>query len=161
MARRITFAVAVLIIAGLGGLNVLDRRGNLVMAQEADSSNAALSSDVSSSAPDLKTPPPDVAGPWCGEIDDNALGSGTITLSIIQKGSHLGGTWSDDLGGSGKLTGKIKGTAITAKLHFNGSKCRLAVNGILVAPDEVTGNYALFGCKQADGGSFDITSPSC
>jgi len=33
--------------------------------------------------------------------------------------------------------------------------------GTLVAPDEVTGTYSIFGCHQSDGGTLDITSPSC
>lgn len=108
-----------------------------------------------------KTPPLDVAGPWCGSIQDNALGSGEITVAIKQKGSKLGGTWTDNFGGFGTLSGKIKGTALTAKLHDKASKCKIVMNGILVNPGEVSGTYSQFGCHQADGGSFDITSPIC
>ena len=108
-----------------------------------------------------KSPPPDVAGPWCGSIEDTDLGPGTISLEVNQKGANLSGSWSDTLGGSGTFKGKIKGDAITATLKQRDTKCKVAMVGTLVAPDEATGTYSIFGCKQSDGGTFDITSPSC
>lgn len=109
----------------------------------------------------LNTLLPNVAGPWCGSIQDNVFGSGQITLAINQRGSRIGGTWTDDFGGFGTLSGKMTGTALTAKLRDRANKCNIVVNWILVNPGEISGTYAQFGCHQADGGSFDITSPSC
>lgn len=108
-----------------------------------------------------KTPPRDVQGGWCGSMSDNHLGSGTITLAIDQKGSKLAGTWAADLAGSGTLKGKIAGSTVTLTLSPAGNKCRAAVNGTLVEPGEITGNYSIFGCQQSDGGTFDITRPDC
>jgi len=136
-------------------------RGNAAWAEDATDSNGDLVPSNPFFVPDKKTPPPNVAGSWCGSIQDNVLGSGEITLAIKQKGSKLSGTWTDDFGGFGKLSGKIKGTALTARLRDKASKCNIAVNGILVNPGELSGTYSQFGCHQADGGSFDITSPTC
>lgn len=103
----------------------------------------------------------DVQGDWCGSTSDNHLGSGTISLAINQKGSNLIGTWTADLAGNGTLKGKIAGSVVTLTLRPEGNRCRAAVNGTLVEPGEITGNYTIFGCQQSDGGTFDITSPNC
>jgi|SRR5215469_518918 len=134
--------------------------GGLAWAQESgegDSAGGALASPNGKN-----TPLPNVAGAWCGSIQDNNLGSGQIHLSINQNGKLLSGTWTDNLGRGGRLTGKVKkSNAVVAKLFNRDNNCKLMVNGILVEPDEITGNFSQFGCRQADGGSFDITSPTC
>jgi hypothetical protein len=154
MQQRITvaFFALLLVVTGLSG------SASSVMAQGRDASEIA---SASSDAKVKKSPPPNVAGSWCGSVKDNDAGSGEINLSIKQSGKQLSGTWSDDFGGSGTLSGKINGTAVSAKLKDQANKCKLQVNGTLVSPGEITGNYSQFGCHEADGGSFDITSPSC
>jgi hypothetical protein len=52
----------------------------------------------------------------------------------------------------------VQGNAIIATLKPKGTPCRFQVNGTLVSPTEITGNYSVFGCHRADGGSFDINS---
>lgn len=108
-------------------------------------------------------PQADVRGPWCGSIDDNQLGSGTISLAIKQDlcTGRLSGRWTDDLGASGTLKGETQGEAVIVTLRPRGTRCRFAVNGTLVSPNEITGNFSIFGCKRSDGGTFDITRPSC
>ena len=108
-----------------------------------------------------KSPPLSVAGSWCGPLKDDDLGPGQINLSINQSGKQLSGSWSDDFGGNGTLTGKINGTAVSVKLKDDANKCKIQANGTLVAPGEITGTYSQFGCHEADGGSFDISSPTC
>jgi len=43
-------------------------------------------------APDRSSRPPNIAGAWCGSINDNNLGEGTINLSIVQKGRFFPAT---------------------------------------------------------------------
>jgi hypothetical protein len=107
---------------------------------------------------DQKSAPPNVRGAWCGPIDDNQLGSGSITMNVLQKGSKIHGSWTDDLGASGTFKGKVNGDAVIVTLKARGSKCRFHVNGTLVTPTEISGSYSIFGCHVADGGDFDINS---
>ncbi len=153
----LVFALSLLEVSRVGELPAQIRAyGGVAWAQDSDDS----SSDVTQ--PESKgPPPPDVAGPWCGSIDDNDFGSGSISLAVNQKKTKLSGSWSDTLGGNGTFKGKINGDSVTATLMQRGTKCKVAMVGTLVSPDEVTGTYSIFGCHQSDGGSFDITSPSC
>lgn len=124
-------------------------------------SDAAQSDSVDNfieSEPDQKSTPPTVGGAWCGSLEDNQLGSGTISMNILQKGSKIRGSWTDDLGASGTLKGKVRGDAVVVTLKPRGTNCRYHVNGTLVSPTEITGNYSIFGCHIADGGNFDINS---
>ena len=107
------------------------------------------------------SPPPDVQGAWCGTLNDSRAGSGTIAMTISQNRTRLGGTWTNDLAGSGTFRGRIAGNAVTFTLRLTGSACRAAVTGTLVQPGEITGSYSIFGCHQADGGTFDMTNSDC
>jgi hypothetical protein len=110
------------------------------------------------SEPDQKSTPPNVGGAWCGSLEDNQLGSGTISMNVLQKGSKIHGSWTDDLGASGTFKGKVQGNAVVVTLKPRGTNCRYHVNGTLVTPTEISGNYSVFGCHIADGGNFDINS---
>ena len=153
-ARFMSFASLIAVLLVFCGLQI----GGAAWAQEASQSAAPVGT------PDAKlkkSPPPNVAGSWCGSLKDDDEGAGQINLSIKQNGKQLSGNWSDDFGGSGTLTGKISGTAVSVKLKDVASKCKIQGNGTLVSPGEITGTYSQYGCHEADGGSFDITSPSC
>jgi hypothetical protein len=54
----------------------------------------------------------DVAGTWAITVE-TAAGSGTPTLTLKQDGETLSGTYSSQVFGEQKVTGTIKGTAIT------------------------------------------------
>ena len=108
-----------------------------------------------------QSPPPDVQGAWCGTLNDSRTGSGTIAMTISQKRTKLGGIWTSDLAGSGTFKGRIAGNAVTFTLRHAGSACRAAVTGTLVQSGEITGSYSIFGCHQADGGTFDMTNSDC
>jgi hypothetical protein len=162
MIRKVAFAVLAFALgfSGVSPVGELPAQilayGGVAWAQDSNDS----SSDVAQ--PESKgPPPPDVAGSWCGSIDDVDFGSGSISLAVNQNKAKLSGSWSDTIGGSGTFKGKITGESITATLKQRGTKCKVAMVGTLVAPDEVTGTYSIFGCHQSDGGTFDITSPSC
>jgi hypothetical protein len=172
MGRKISFAILAFALGLLGVSRVVGLRAKIgaysavAWAQDStpsvdDAAQDDSGGDAIESEPNSMTSPPGVHGAWCGPIDDNQLGAGTISMAIKQKGSKLSGSWTDDLGASGTLKGKVQGDAVIVTLKPRGSKCRFAVNGTLVSPNEVTGNYSIFGCKASDGGTFDITRPTC
>lgn len=169
MVRRIAFAILAfasvsLGVNGVGGLPAeIGPYSAVAWAQDSTQTAAAAQDDSADDTSEFatKSSPANVAGPWCGSINDNAFGSGTISLQVKQKGTKLSGSWSDTLGASGKFKGKINGDSITATLRARGTNCKIAMVGALVAPKEASGTYSIFGCKQSDGGTFDITSPSC
>jgi hypothetical protein len=163
----LVFALGLFGVSRVGGLPAKIAVGGAVAwAQDStpadDAADDAAHDDSGGDAVPLnKKRPHHVAGPWCGSIYDNQLGSGNLSVELHQRGTSLSGRWSDDLGFSGTFTGKIKGDAVTGRVKKRHSKCKVAVVATLVAPDEITGSYTQFGCHQSDGGTFDITSPSC
>lgn len=168
MVRRIAFTILAFALGSFGVSRVgglpakIAVGGAIAWAQDSTPADDAAQDDSGGDVVPLKkTPPPNVAGPWSGPIEDNDLGRGTISLEVNQKGGNLSGTWSDTLGLSGTFKGKIKGDAITATLKEKGAKCKGKWVGTLVTPDEVTGTYSIFGCKVSDGGTFDICTPAC
>jgi hypothetical protein len=56
--------------------------------------------------------PVDVAGKWALTVE-TAGGTGTPTIDLKQDGETLSGTYSSQVFGEQKLTGKIKGDAIS------------------------------------------------
>jgi len=56
--------------------------------------------------------PADVAGTWAITVETQA-GSGTPTVTLKQDGEKLTGTYSSQVFGEQKVTGSIKGNAIT------------------------------------------------
>src|ERR1044071_9458979 len=56
--------------------------------------------------------PADVAGTWAITVE-TAGGTGTPTLRLTQSGETLTGTYSSEVFGEQKVTGTIKGNAIT------------------------------------------------
>jgi hypothetical protein len=102
----------------------------LVLVAFAFFASAASSQEVEE--PAKKARPVDVSGAWCGVLHDQIYGDGQLNVSVQQHGNSLRGTWSDDLGGFGRFTGKIHGDALTLIFRNAASKCKLAVNGALV-----------------------------
>ena len=56
--------------------------------------------------------PADVAGTWAITVETGG-GTGTPTLRLTQSGETLTGTYSSEVFGEQKITGTIKGNAIT------------------------------------------------
>jgi hypothetical protein len=56
--------------------------------------------------------PADVAGNWAISVETQG-GSGTPTLTLTQDGESLTGTYSSQVFGEQKVTGTVKGNAIT------------------------------------------------
>lgn len=91
MVRKISFAILAcavgsFLIGSIGGHRVqIGYDGAVTWAQD---SIPADDGDAAEPEPNKKSPPPNVRGSWCGSINDNQLGSGTISLAITQKGSN-------------------------------------------------------------------------
>ena len=74
--------------------------------------------------------PADVAGTWAITVE-TAGGSGTPTLTLEQNAEKLTGTYSSQVFGEQKVTGTIKGNAITFgfKTSFQGSDVTVTYTG--------------------------------
>jgi hypothetical protein len=75
--------------------------------------------------------PADVAGKWALTVE-TAGGTGTPTVELKQDGEALTGTYSSTVFGEQKVTGTIKGTAITFgfKTSFQGSDVAVTYTGM-------------------------------
>lgn len=60
----------------------------------------------------LQEKPAGVAGTWALTVETGA-GTGSPTLKLTQDGETLGGTYSSEVFGEQKVTGTLKGSAIT------------------------------------------------
>jgi len=88
MLRKVGFAILAFAfgffgVSRVGGLPAkIAVDGAVAWAQDSSPAVDAAQDDSAGDAVPLKTktPPPDVAGPWCGSVEDNEFGSGTISL---------------------------------------------------------------------------------
>jgi hypothetical protein len=140
--------------------------GSLAWAQDATDTD-----DTADVSTEPAAKPPDIAGDWSGEVDDNnpAIGEASFSISVFQKKSKFRGDWETGFGGAGTFVGKIKadGETLSFKLKQKHSKCKIRSEGMLViptaAPDlvaqpEITGTYTTNkNCRGAEGGTFTLT----
>jgi len=142
--------------------------GGVAWAQDATDTDD--SADVST---EPATAPPDIAGDWSGDVDDNNpdIGERAFSIEIFQKKSKFNGTWEIGSGLTGGFKGMIKadGETLTLKLKRKHSKCRISAEGTLTetaGPDvagivqqpEIEGTYKASPkkCQGAEGGSFTL-----
>jgi hypothetical protein len=101
----------------------------------------------------------DITGNWGGQIKSSLSGNGALTLTVVQSGTNLSGTWSaiysnpaDNTGGS--LTGSINGTNLEAALSpGNPLSCPVHATGILNG-STISGTFAVFNCTVSASGTF-------
>lgn len=107
---------------------------------------------------------PDIAGTYVGSLYDNIAGRGVVTVTILQDGKTLTGTWATEFassqryGNSGELQGVLI-TTTTAQVYLSSSvpgACPFLAT-IVVEGTELTGTYAAHNCTRGDGGSFTAT----
>jgi hypothetical protein len=108
-----------------------------------------------------------VASSWSGPISDALLGSGTLSLSLVQYPSDsVTGTWAttfansnDDL--SGAVAGNINGSTLSVRLKPNNPPtCQygpFALTASLTGTTSMTGTFATIDCTVADSGTFSAT----
>jgi hypothetical protein len=143
-------------------------------AQEASDTDATDADDSADVSTEPATAPPDIAGDWSGDIDDNNpdIGELAFSIEVFQKKSKFNGNWEIGSELTGGFKGKIKadGESLTFKLKRKHSKCRISAEGTLgtTTPDvaggvleevpEITGTYKASPkkCMGAEGGSFEL-----
>lgn len=105
------------------------------------------------------------AGNWSGSIDDQRLGSGTLTLSISQTGDSVSGIWStayadtaNDIGG--RVTGSVSGSTLSILLRpLSPPTCQYGpfeVTATLTGT-ALSGTYTTVQCAVEDGGTIAAT----
>ena len=78
--------------------------------------------------------PADVAGKWALTVE-TAAGTGSPSVALTQDGEKLTGTYSSQVFGEQKVTGTIKGSAITFGFttEFEGNKVTVTYTGTVDA----------------------------
>lgn len=112
---------------------------------------------------------PVVANNYCGQMSDAKLGNLPLHLNVKQKGNALGGTWTDNNGDAGPISGTVrKDGTVSATLKINGAACRGVFRGQWAhgpygAGFEISGNYIWVGkaCQPEDGGTFLVDTWEC
>jgi hypothetical protein len=147
--------------------------GGVAWAQEASDTDATDADDSADVSTEPATAPPDIAGDWSGDVDDDnpEIGERAFSIEIFQKKNKFNGTWEIGSGLTGGFKGMIKadGETLTLKLKRKHSKCRISAEGTLgetAAPDvagivqepEISGTYKASPkkCQGAEGGSFQL-----
>ncbi len=167
LSKTLMILTTSLAVFGIGHVRALVAHGQFGCAvASAASWDDGSSADDDATAPDdaaapdkHKLPPPDIAGDWEGELDDDFLGFSSIEMEINQKGTKIKGPWDSDFGGS-KFTGSINGDG-EVKMNLKAGKggCHLSAVGQLVTVGEIEMTYVVKGCKgvpKHDFGSIDI-----
>ena len=131
-----------------------------------DAADTDDSADVSA----VKVAPPDIAGDWTGQVDDDSLGVASFDVEIFQKHNKIKGSYTVG-GDAGTYKGKIgsNGVTVTFSLKQVKSKCKIKAAGTLTEPapadqggaitdePEISGTYTAKKCGDITGGSFFIT----
>lgn len=99
-------------------------------------------------------------GQWSGTIQDSVAGSGTITATLTQSGSSIGGTWQATfLAGvnGGSAVGVINGSQVALELHpSDAMACPYNVVAHRTG-STLSGNYSAFNCTGTITGTVTIS----
>jgi hypothetical protein len=167
LSKTLMILTTSLAVFGVGHVRALVAHGQFGCAvasaaswDDGSSPDDATAPDDDAVAPDKhKVPPPNIAGDWEGELDDDDLGFSSVELGINQKGTKLSGDWESDFGGS-SFKGSINGAGdIKMNLKAGNHGCHLAAIGQLVTTGEIELTYKVKSCKgvsKHDIGSIDI-----
>lgn len=99
-------------------------------------------------------------GQWSGTIQDSQAGNGTITATLTQSGTDIGGTWEATFASGtngGSAVGTINGSQVVFELQ---PSLALACPYRVVAHrsgSTLSGNYAAFNCSGTITGTLTIT----
>ena len=111
-----------------------------------------------------------LTGTWSGAVVDPVSGTGTMTLTMIQTGAGVGGTWSTSLesnpsmkGGSagGSTAGSLASLFLTPTTSIV-CESGMTLSGTLnvtatLAGNRLTGTYLVLTCNSATSGTIDLT----
>jgi hypothetical protein len=119
----------------------------------------AQADDVAAS-PDAKMILP-VAGTWIGPINAGPDGSGTLTLTIMQNGKKLDGSFSSDINGGvgGSLKGNVAGDVVKVDLTDTMGSHHCKVSSMAtVSGSDMSGMFMVRGGKHCHGsGTINLT----
>ena len=169
LSKTLMILTTSLAVFGIGHVRALVSHGQFgcAVASAASWDDGSSAADDDTTAPDddavapdkHKVPPPNIAGDWEGELDDDDLGFSSVEFGINQKGTKISGPWDSDFGGL-KFKGSINGAGdIKMNLKAGKGGCHLAAIGQLVTEGEIELTYKVKGCKgvsKHDIGSIDI-----
>lgn len=103
-----------------------------------------------------------VAGSWSGALTNTVVGNGTLTLTIVQSGNSLSGTYATTFptsinNNSGNLTGTINGTQITATLSSSVAALCPSNLAAVLSSTSISGTTTDHDCKGPASNTFTIT----
>lgn len=110
------------------------------------------------------SPESDLSGNWEGTIEAFYPGftvTGDISLSVIQQGNSVAGTWTDYFSqvgpNGGNFTGHRYGSSVSLMFFPSdpSSSCSFQAVG-KVSDDTIAGTYAAIACTQSQSGTFVI-----
>jgi S1-C subfamily serine protease len=104
---------------------------------------------------------PNVAGTYVGSLYDTMAGNGAFTVTLLQDGKTLAGTWAAEFSvnrnynNSGEVRGTVLGpTSAAFYLLSSVSNVCPYLATVIVGGAELRGTYASHNCTVANGGSF-------
>jgi S1-C subfamily serine protease len=104
---------------------------------------------------------PNVAGTYVGSLYDTTAGNGAFTVTLLQDGKTLMGTWAAEFlsnrnyNNSGEVRGALLGpTSAAFYLLSSVSNVCPYLATVIVGSAELRGTYASHNCTVANGGSF-------
>jgi Trypsin-like peptidase domain len=104
---------------------------------------------------------PNVAGTYVGSLYDTMAGNGAFTVTLLQDGKTLAGTWAAEFSSnrnyndSGEVRGTVAGpnSAVFYLLPSVANFCPYLAS-VVVENAELKGTYSSHNCTVANGGSF-------
>jgi hypothetical protein len=121
-----------------------------------------LSACAGGSSGGNSTPSFSYSGTWTGTINDSLAGAGSITVTLVQAGSNIAGTWQalfPAVGGSngGNVVGVIDNTQVIAQLNpSDPATCPFDVVAVR-SGNTLSGTYAAFDCSIAVTGTLVVS----
>lgn len=96
----------------------------------------------------------DISGSWAGFSNDRLT---SLHLSIAQNQSSLGGTWTDDFGHGGTISGSKTDANVRFTLVGNATSCSLSYTGGLSSLSSISGTVVGLNCASNVGGALILT----
>jgi hypothetical protein len=165
---RVTTILILAVISSLFMSALIAGSASLARSQDDESAQSEdwqpYTPNFAASQPDTKIPPPNVAGCWSGDLDDNRLGAGTGYVFIVQhgtkltKGTRLGFSFPAGPSRSHGIRGRVNNKG-SINFHLEQSACVVNIHGKVVS-DDASGTYSVKKACRAGGklvGTFDFT----
>jgi hypothetical protein len=96
-----------------------------------------------------------IGGTWTGFSTNRAT---NFTLTFSQTGSSLSGTWADNTGHGGTITGSKNGDSVSITLAGNANSCSLSYTGTVGSSlTTMSGTLVGLNCVVNAGGALTLT----